>query len=144
MTKLDPSAIEILQAVFGIGLLALVMFFWMSLTRLPSMTRAGLTLRDAEHTEDLRPRLDARGRRAGDNYNHLFEAPMLFCAIALGIVVAGLSDPPYAWAAWTFLAARVIHSIVQATINKVPIRLTFYLASWAALAFMIVRGLCQL
>ncbi|MBW8813271.1 MAG: MAPEG family protein [Caulobacterales bacterium] len=126
------------------GLLSLVMFVWMSLTRLPAMRRAGLTLADAAHTEDLRPRLDPAGRKAGDNYNHLFEAPTVFYAVALVIAFAGLADPPFAWAAWTFLAARVAHSLVQATVNKVPLRLTCYLVSWTAVGVMIVRGLLKL
>ena len=138
--NLNPSALSILQTVFGMGLLSFVMFFWMSFTRLPAMRRAGLTLADAAHTEDLRPRLDSAGRKASDNYNHLFEAPVVFYAVALAIVLAGIADPLYAAAAWLFLAFRMLHSLVQATINKVPLRLTFYLASWAALGFMIVRG----
>ena len=142
--NLNSSAHAILQAVFGVGLLSFVMFFWMSLTRLPAMRRAGLTLADAAHTEDLRPRLDAAGRRAGDNYNHLFEAPVVFYAVGLAIVFAGLADPLFAAAAWVFLAARSMHSLVQATVNRVPIRLTFYLISWTALGFMIVRGLLKL
>jgi hypothetical protein len=50
--SLDPSAHSILRAVFGMGLLSFLMFFWMSLTRLPAMKRAGLTLSDAKHTEE--------------------------------------------------------------------------------------------
>jgi len=130
--------------MFGMGTLSFAMFFWMSFARLPAMKRAGLTLGDAQHTEDLRPRLDAAGRKAGDNYNHLFEAPVVFYAVALAIVFAGMADPLYAAAAWAFLVTRVLHSLTQATINKVPLRLTFYLASWAALGFMIVRGLLAL
>jgi len=144
MAHLDPSGLSILRAMFGMGLLSLVMFFWMSFARLPAMKRAGLTLADAEHTEDLRPRLDAAGRKAGDNYNHLFEAPVVFYAVALAIVFAGMADPMYAAAAWTFLIARVLHSLTQATFNRVPVRLTFYLISWAALGYLIVRGLMAL
>jgi hypothetical protein len=144
MTHLDPSAISILQSVFGMSLLSFGMFFWMSFARLPAMKRAGLTLADAAHTEDLRPRLDSAGRKASDNYNHLFEAPVVFYAVALAIVFAGMADSYFAAAAWLFLAFRVLHSLVQATINYVPLRLTFYLASWAALGFIVVRGMWML
>jgi len=144
MTHLDQSGLSILQAMFGMGMLSFVMFFWMSFARLAAMKRAGLTLANAAHTEDLRRRLDSTGRKAGDNYNHLFEAPVVFYAVALAIVFSGMADPLYAAAAWAFLAARVLHSLTQATINKVPLRLTFYLASWSALGFIIVRGLLAL
>lgn len=142
--KLDPAVHSILQAIFGMGVLTFVMFFWMSFTRLPAMRRAGLKLKDAEHPEDLRRKLDPDGRKAGDNYNHLFEAPVLFYAVSLAIIIAGIADPLYAVAAWAFFGLRVMHSLVQATINKVPVRMTFYLASWAALGFMIMRGVVQL
>lgn len=144
MPRLDPSAISILQTVFGMGLLTFAMSLWMSLTRLPAMKRAGLTLKDAAHTADLRPRLELSARRVADNYNHLFEAPTVFYAVALGIVVAGLADPTYAICAWAYLGFRVAHSLVQATFNRVPVRLTFYVLSWIALAVMIIRPLLTL
>jgi hypothetical protein len=144
MTKLDPSALSILQALFGMGLLTFAMMLWMSFTRLPAMKLAGLTLKDAAHTADLRPQLASSARRVADNYNHLFEAPTAFYAVALGVVVAGIADPVQATCAWVFLGARVLHSLVQATVNIVPLRLTFYLISWTALAVMIVRALLAL
>jgi hypothetical protein len=72
------------------------------------------------------------------------EAPTLFYAVSLAIVVAGLADPLHALCAWSFLAARVFHSLVQATINHVPLRVVFYTLSWIALATMIVRGMLAL
>lgn len=141
---LDPSSRQILGSVFVMGLLTFVMFVWMSLARLPSMKRAGLRLADAEHPEDLRRQLDSAGRKAGDNYNHLFEAPVAFYAVSLATVAANIADPSFATAAWTFVGFRILHSAVQATINKVPLRLAFYLASWSALAFMIIHGTLKL
>lgn len=138
--NLDPAALGIVRAIFGMGLLTFAMFFWMSFARLASMKRAGLTLVDAEYTEDLRPRLKGAGRKVGDNYNHLFEAPVVFYAVALAILFAHAADPMFAVAAWAFLAFRIVHSLVQATINIVQVRMGPYLCSWAALGFMIVRG----
>jgi len=144
MMKLDPSAMSILEALFGMGLLTFAMAAWMSVTRLPAMRQQGLSLQDAAHTADLRARLPSPARRVGDNYNHLLEAPTVFYAVALGIVAAGLSDPIYAACAWAFLGFRVLHSLVQATFNRVPVRLTFYILSWIALTIMIVRPLLTL
>ena len=79
-----------------------------------------------------------------DNYNHLFEAPTLFYAVAITIVIAGLADPVYAGCAWAFLACRVLHSLVQATFNRVSVRATLYTLSWVALAVMIVRPILVL
>lgn len=144
MSSLDPSALSILRAVLGMGMLSLVMMLWMSLSRLPAMKAAGLTLKDAAHTADLRVRLPSRTRRVSDNYAHLFEAPTAFYAVALAIVAAGIADPVTAACAWAFLIFRILHSLVQATINVVPIRLTLYLLSWAAIATMIITGMIRL
>ncbi|WIM13269.1 hypothetical protein [Enhydrobacter sp.] len=63
MTNLNPSAVSILHAVLGMGLLSLVMAGWMGATRLPAMRRAGLCLQDAAHTVDLHARLPSAARR---------------------------------------------------------------------------------
>ena len=144
MTRLDPSAVALLQAVLGVGLLTFVMAGWMGLTRLPAMKRAGLTLKDAAHTADLGPRLDPSARRVADNYNHLFEAPTVFYAAALAIVVAGLADPIHAACGWVFLVCRVLHSLVQATVNVVPVRLALFVISWGAVGVMTARALLAL
>lgn len=144
MTSLNPSAVSMLHAVLGVGLLSLVMAGWMGATRLPAMRRAGLRLQDAAHTVDLHARLPSAARRISDNYNHLFEAPTVFYAVALVVVVAGIADPLYAGCAWTFLVFRVLHSVVQATVNLVPLRLLLFVLSWAALVAMIVCPLWTL
>ncbi|NKI35572.1 hypothetical protein HFP89_10385 [Wenzhouxiangella sp. XN79A] len=64
--------------------------------------------------------------RASDNYNHLFELPVLFyalCAIALAL------DHVPAWlalGAWLFVASRVVHSVIQCTSNRVMHRLVAF------------------
>lgn len=140
MTHLDPSALSMLRALFGLGLLTVVMAIWMTVTRMPAMKQAGLSLEDAAHTSDLRAKMPSSARRIGDNYNHLFEAPTLFYAVSLAIIVAGAADPIQATCAWIFLASRILHSLVQATINFVPLRIVFYTISWLSLATMVVRG----
>ena len=141
--NLDASALSILRAVLALGALSLVMAGWMGMTRLPAMRAAGLKLQDAAHTADLNV-LPSEARRIADNYNHLFEAPTVFYAVALAIIFAGVADPAYAAAAWAFVVLRVLHSLVQATINKVPLRLVCFVLSWMALGYMIVRPLLTL
>jgi len=68
------------------------------------------------------------------------EAPTVFYAVALTVVLLGLADPLHAWCAWAFLAFRVAHSLVQATFNRVALRFTLFALSWVALGTMIVRA----
>lgn len=139
MPYLNSSAIWILRAVFGMGLLTFLMAAWMSVVRLRAMKAVGLKLQDAAHTRILAEKLPSSATRIADNYKHLFEAPTAFYAVALAIVLGNLADPIYAACAWLFLGARVLHSIVQATFNRVVIRAAFYSLSWLPLAIMIIR-----
>ena len=144
MPPINASALAMLQALFAMGALTFAMSIWMSLLRVPAMRRAGIDLQEAAHTRDLGPRLPTRVRAVADNYNRLFEAPTVFYAAAIAIIVAGLADPFYAGCAWAFLACRVLHSLVQATFNRVLVRAWLYGLSWVPLAAMIVRPLTQL
>lgn len=143
-TMMTADALAILKAVAGMGVLTLVMFLWMYATRLPAFSKAGIEPQEAMHPGTYNDRLPSGVRRVADNYNHLFEQPTLFYAIALTVVVAGLADPLHVACAWAFLGFRVLHSLVQATINKVAIRFLLFALSWVALGTMILRLALQL
>ena len=101
----------------------LLIWLWMYATRIPAMQKAGIQPQDARFPGSL-DKLPDSARQVADNYNHLFAAPTVFYAVALGIVAAGLADPIYAACAWAFLGVRVLHSLTQATFNRVAVLLT--------------------
>lgn len=142
--SLDTSAVSMLRAVLALGALSLVMALWQALTRLPALRQAGLSLQDAAHAIDLDRRLPSSVRRVNDNYNHLMEAPTVFYAMVLAIVGLGLADARLAACAWAYVGLRVLHSLVQATFNRVAVRAVLYGASWVALSMLIVAPLCRL
>lgn len=141
--SLSNEAQSILHAILGMGVLTLVMFIWMYATRLPAFSRARLDPQEAMHPGTYHDRIPSEVRRVADNYNHLFEAPTLFYAVALAIVLLGLADPLHAACAWAYLALRGVHSVVQATVNLVAVRFGLFALSWLALAIMIVRAVMQ-
>jgi hypothetical protein len=140
MTELTAAGQSILQAILAMGLLTLIMFLWMYATRLPAVSRAKLDPQEAMHPGSYHDRIPSEVRRVADNYNHLFEAPTLFYAVAIAIVLLGLADGGHMLAAWAYVGFRVLHSIVQATVNKVALRFLLFVASWAALATMLIRA----
>jgi len=74
--------------------------------------------------------------RASDNFNHLFELPVLFyalCAVAMG---AGHAPGWLAVLAWIFVLLRIVHSVIQCTYNKVMHRFTVFL-----LGFFLLGGM---
>lgn len=140
MTELTAAGQSMLHAVLALGLLTLVMFLWMYATRLPAFSKAGLDPQEAMHPGTYHDRIPSEVRRVADNYNHLFEAPTLFYAATLSIVLLGLADGVHVIAAWAYVGFRVLHSIVQATVNKVAVRFLLFLLSWIALGVMLVRA----
>ena len=61
------------------------------------------------------------------NYNHLMEQPTIFYAIALSARADGLRRRrSIVWLAWGYVGFRIVHSIVQATVNIVAIRFPMF------------------
>ena len=75
--------------------------------------------KDAAHTRDLKGLLPAWVERTSDNYNHLFEQPVAFYAVTLSIALINNIDPLMVQLAWAFTIIRIVHSLVQLTVNKV-------------------------
>tara|TARA_B100001059_G_scaffold112485_1_gene112698 strand:- start:1178 stop:1594 length:417 start_codon:yes stop_codon:yes gene_type:complete len=97
----------------------------------------------AAHTKNLKGLLPPWTERVADNYNHLFEQPVVFYAIALSIAVINNIEPLMIQLAWVYVALRVLHSIVQITFNFVPLRFTLFVTSWLILGYMIAYTILQ-
>ncbi len=131
------GATAILQPVIVLGLWTAIMMLWMYATRIPAMNKAGMDPQAAQHVKNIE--LPSNVARIADNYNHLFEQPTLFYATALTIAVMGHGDATNVMLAWTFVILRIIHSLVQATINIVMLRFSIFVLSWLVLIIMLVR-----
>lgn len=71
-----------------------------------------------------------------DNFENLFEMPVLFYVAALVIAVTGIIDQFYLGLAWAFVFLRIIHSLIHCTTNKVRHRFMAYLLSSVALLIL--------
>lgn len=132
------EASSILAPVIAMGLLNVAMTLWMYATRIPAMQKARIDPQSAQDTDALKS-LPPEVTRIADNYNHLFEQPTLFYAIAIAIAVLGHVDSLHVACAWIYTGLRIAHSLVQATVNIVVIRFGIFSLSWLVLAVMIVR-----
>ena len=58
------------------------------------------------------------------NYNHLMEQPTIFYAIALTLALMDFGGGINCWLAWGYVGLRMLHSLIQATVNIValPVR----------------------
>ncbi len=122
---------------------SLVIWVWMYVQRIPAMQKAGIKPQDARFPGSLDKLPDA-ARQAADNYNHLMEQPTIFYAAALAIEVAGHADGMAVHFAWVYVGLRVVHSLVQTTVNLVALRFLVFVLSTGVLAAMVIRELMRL
>ncbi|MEK9528845.1 MAG: MAPEG family protein [Gammaproteobacteria bacterium] len=127
---------SILLPVFGLALWTVVMLLWTLVTRIPAINAQG-GVGGFGHPLDM-AKLPVHVRRISDNHNHLYEQPTIFYAVCLAVAVLGHATETLVLLAWAFVAARIVHSLVQALINVVLVRFAVFLVAWAALLGMIV------
>ena len=130
---------NILSPVLGMMVLTLTMTIVLFASRLPIIVKNFPNLQGAKYTDDLKQNFSTGLRNITDNYNHLFEQPVLFYATAVYIHLVGHADLIHVRCAWIFVAFRVTHSLVQATVNNVATRLIMFSGASIALAIMVIR-----
>lgn len=128
---------SMLTPVLALVCLSFVVWVWMYATRIPAIQRAKLSPNAAMHPGSLDV-LPSEVRRVADNYNHLMEQPTIFYALVFYIYLAGLVDPFYVGLAWAYVGLRVIHTVIQCTVNRVPLR--FMVFSLSTFVLMVMAG----
>jgi hypothetical protein len=141
MTMSDGHS-PILQAVVALVAWSLVMLLWMLVTRIPAMQAAGIDLNKLTGGKpgDADLALPAKAQWKAHNYNHLMEQPTLFYAVALTLALIGQGAGFNAVLAWVYVGCRVLHSIVQATWNRVAVRFVLFMVSSVALIAMTLHA----
>lgn len=137
---MDDKAI--LGPVVALALWTMVMWLWMYATRIPAMQKAKIDAAKIVGTtgRTLDEILPADVQWKAHNYNHLMEQPTIFYAVALTLAIASMGGGVNAQLAWAYVILRVIHSLIQATVNRVLFRfITFALAS-VVLIILAVRA----
>jgi hypothetical protein len=123
------SASPIIAPVIALVGWTHVMWFWMYATRIPAIFAAKLKLDPNLPKGQLMATLPARVRWKADNYNHLFEQPTLFYAVALALAVIGQGGGFNATLAWVYVGLRVAHSLLQALWNNINARFALFVLS---------------
>ena len=123
--------------ILALVLWTLVIWIWMYATRIPAMQKAKIDPQEAARTRtlDLPPEI----MRVSDNYNHLMEQPTIFYATAFAAQITGQADAVNVGLAWTYVVLRVVHSLIQCTVNIVVLRFAVFTLSTLALAALALR-----
>jgi hypothetical protein len=116
----------------------LLVWIWMYAKRIPAMNRAGIDPQAARHPGSLNV-LPADVRQVAENYNHLMEQPTIFYALAFAVQLSGQADGLSVMLGWAYVGLRVLHSLVQGTINIVVIRFTLFSLSTIVLMVLLAH-----
>ena len=120
---------EIIQPVVALVTWSMVMWVWMYITRIPAIQASKMRLDpNAPHGEQMAT-LPAKVRWKADNYNHLMEQPTVFYAVAISLALLGEGNGANVTFAWAYVVLRVLHSLLQALINKIEIRFVLFFLS---------------
>ena len=131
---LAPAAVLVLWS--------LVMLMWTAATRFPAIAKAGMDLKQSPpggRGQNLEGVLPDSVNWKSHNYTHLMEQPTIFypTVVILAVMGAGAIDVLFAWA---YVAVRIVHSLWQATINRIPVRFTLFAISTLFLLVLAVRA----
>jgi len=139
-----PTNAEFLLPVLALVAWTLVMWAWMYATRIPAMQKAGMDPQEAANSDALAQRLPAEVRWVADNYNHLHEQPTIFYALMFLAALTGGNDGTALALAWAYVLLRVVHSLVQATVNRIVVRFTIFMLGSLVLVAFTVREAMRL
>jgi hypothetical protein len=122
---------------------SLIMLLWLAATRLPALSKAGIDLSKAVggRGADIDPNVPPAVAWKSHNYSHLMEQPTIFYATVMVLAISGGATSLSVSLAWGYVAIRVIHSIWQATINRVIIRSALFFLSTGFLIVLAVQAL---
>ncbi|HET6534969.1 MAG TPA: MAPEG family protein [Sphingomicrobium sp.] len=105
---------------------SIVMLFWLAIARAPYVRGR---LPDGARGADVERDHPGKANWPAHNYQHLMEQPTIFYAIVFALILMGFDAPINVWLAWGYVGLRIVHSIVQATVNIVRLRFTIFLLS---------------
>lgn len=130
--------ISILQPVVILLAWTMVMWLWMYVTRIPAMQKAKIDVANLKGGtgKDLDAILPAEVQWKAHNYNHLLAEPTIFYAVCLVLAVIGHGEGMNLAIAWFYVALRIAHSLVQATVNRVAVR--FFLFALSSLSLIVL------
>ncbi|ANY20371.1 MAPEG family protein [Tsuneonella dongtanensis] len=132
---LAPAAVLVVWSI--------VMLIWTAGTRFPAIFRledkSGIG-RPGGRGQDLEQVLPAKVNWKSHNYTHLMEQPTIFYPTVIILALMGAS-PSDVLFAWIYVAVRVVHSIWQATVNRIPVRILLFGLMTIALAKLAISAL---
>ena len=124
----------LLYPVFAQVGLTFMVWCGLYVTRLKSMVVNKVRIEDLRTDEGFDRIKDARN--PSENFENLFEVPVLFFALMGFLMLLGITDLIFTRGAWIFVGFRIIHSLIHCTVNVIKFRFIAYFISTGALWWM--------
>jgi hypothetical protein len=120
---LAPAAVLVLWTM--------VVLMWTTATRFPAISRVPKEeLRTLPRTgvrgQDLERVLPPSVNWKSHNYTHLMEQPTVFYPVVLILHLTGMATTFNLTLAWAYVGLRVLHSLWQGLVNKIPVRIALF------------------
>src|SRR5690348_190560 len=123
----------LLGPVVALVIWSIVMLVWLTIKRRPFIT-SGAEIPPGSRGSDLEARHPGSAHWPAHNYQHLMEQPTIFYAIVFALVLMGFDAWINVYLAWAYVGLRILHSIVQSTVNVVRLRFALFLLATISLA----------
>jgi hypothetical protein len=119
----------IVQPVVALIAWTMIMWLWMYITRIPAVVKTKPDFDTIKTGKQLREVLPERVNWVADNYNHLFEQPVVFYAVCFALALLGMGGGLNLTLAWAYVGLRVAHSLWQCLVNVIPVRFALFALS---------------
>lgn len=120
---------QIIAPVVALVAWSMIMWVWMYATRIPAVRAAKMKLDSNAPRGEQMSTLPPNVRWKADNYTHLMEQPTVFYALAISLAVIGEGSGINLYLAWAYVFLRIIHSVIQALVNKIELRFLIFVLS---------------
>jgi hypothetical protein len=133
----------ILIPVVALVAWSLIIMLWMAISRRRAFAQMGInwgTIPRGSRGADLEGKAPPEAQWPSHNYNHLMEQPTIFYAIALTLALMDFGGGINYYLAWGYVGFRIVHSIVQCTVNIVAVRFPLFLFASLCLLGMTVHA----
>ena len=136
------TATTFLAPVLALIIWTLLIWGLMYARRIPAMQAAKIDPDTAKSPDGAwKQQLPLSVQASAHNYNHLLEQPTIFYALMFYVTLTAQMSAPIFYAAWAYVALRVLHSFIQMSSGKVMLRFAVFSLSTVALIAMVVMTL---
>lgn len=131
---LAPAAVLVLWS--------LIMVYWLGAARFSAVKKVepgALKAKRGVRGSALEGVIPDRANWPSHNYTNLMEQPTVFYPAVIILALVGAS-PTDLLLAWIYVGLRIVHSIWQSTVNKLPVRFVLFMLSSITLTILAVRA----